>query len=247
MNSGESGVFLIVYKSTMLKLTNLRKSMKKLNSKGSSPLHIVLVLVIVGLIAGVGYYVYNSQKETKQNLDNANSSLNSASQSGDKKEETKEDEKDETAGWVSFKNEAGEFSVRHPKEWVTAEDTSTCSNESLSITLIGTKESVGDDCYGNQGQMSLGSNTDTSYDYLPIESGLSDYKKETVAVDGVEGYKVSGSLKVADTYYEQGAKMVTYSFKTNNRVYFFQYRQNAESPELMSDFTTMVTKTLTFN
>ncbi len=40
--------------------------MTKLNSKGSSLLHIVLILVIVGVIGGVGYYVYKNQQDSKK-------------------------------------------------------------------------------------------------------------------------------------------------------------------------------------
>jgi hypothetical protein len=68
--------------------------MIKLNSKGFSPVHILLLVLIAGMIGGVGYYVYISQKETKQNLDNSASSQ-ADPQKSDKKEEVKE-EKDET-------------------------------------------------------------------------------------------------------------------------------------------------------
>ncbi len=56
--------------------------MIKLNSKGFSPVHILLLVVIVGMIGGVGYYVYSSQKKTNQTPDNA------AKPQPDEKEET---------------------------------------------------------------------------------------------------------------------------------------------------------------
>lgn len=62
--------------------------MKKLNAKGFSPLHILLLIVMVGLIGGVGYYVYSSQKKTNTALDNAAKSQGEP-QKSEKKEEVK--------------------------------------------------------------------------------------------------------------------------------------------------------------
>jgi len=45
--------------------------MKNLNAKGFSPAYVLLLIVIVGVIGGVGYYVYSSQNKTNESLDNA--------------------------------------------------------------------------------------------------------------------------------------------------------------------------------
>lgn len=45
--------------------------MKRLNAKGFTLIHILLLVVILGMISGVGYYVYSSQKNTNTTLDNA--------------------------------------------------------------------------------------------------------------------------------------------------------------------------------
>lgn len=45
--------------------------MKKLNTKGFGAIEALLIVVIVGVIGGVGYFVYNSQKKTSKPLDNA--------------------------------------------------------------------------------------------------------------------------------------------------------------------------------
>jgi preprotein translocase subunit YajC len=78
--------------------------MIKLNTKGSSPLHIVLIFVIVGLIAGIGYYVYNSQKKTNTALDNAANSQADPQKSNKKGGvETKVVEKNEESGFFEIK------------------------------------------------------------------------------------------------------------------------------------------------
>ena len=37
--------------------------MKKIGNKGFSAIEAVLILIIIGIIAGAGYFVYNTQKE----------------------------------------------------------------------------------------------------------------------------------------------------------------------------------------
>ncbi|MDB5163618.1 MAG: hypothetical protein JWS12_235 [Candidatus Saccharibacteria bacterium] len=44
--------------------------MKKLNSKGFSAVEALLILIIVGVIGFVGWYVYKSQKDTNKTLNN---------------------------------------------------------------------------------------------------------------------------------------------------------------------------------
>lgn len=40
--------------------------MKKLNSKGFSPLYALLIIAIVGALGGIGYYVYRNQQDSKK-------------------------------------------------------------------------------------------------------------------------------------------------------------------------------------
>lgn len=214
------------------------------NQKGFSVVEVLVMVIIVVLISAVGWLVYDRQS-SKADPAVTPTSTSSTQQNTAVEEQPKK--VDETADWVKYSNKSGAFSVNYPKNWVIAKDTPTCTGAGLSITLMGTKDSVGDDCYGDQGQISLGSDSNAIGHSLPSESGLNNYKKESVTVAGVKGYKVSGTFKGTDTYIEQGAKMVSYSFITNDRTYFFQYRQNAKSPDLLSDFNTMVTQTFSFN
>jgi Tfp pilus assembly protein PilE len=56
------------------------------NQKGFSVVEGLLVFVIIGIIGGVGYYVYQSQQETKKSQDNSNKS--SLEIDAEKKEDT---------------------------------------------------------------------------------------------------------------------------------------------------------------
>ena len=69
--------------------------MKKLNQKGFGAVEIVLLVVLVGIIAGAGWYVYQSQKKTKESLDNANQNIEQISKSN--KEINEADKKSENS------------------------------------------------------------------------------------------------------------------------------------------------------
>lgn len=53
----------------------------KINHKGFSPVAIILLIVLVGLVGATGWYVYNSNKKTNESLNNAQNSVNSAADS----------------------------------------------------------------------------------------------------------------------------------------------------------------------
>ncbi len=101
--------------------------MTKLNSKGFSPLHILLLIVIVGMIGGVGYYVYNSQKKTNTSLDNA-----AKSQSDPQKSENKEEEKIKLPeGFKEYVSKEG-FSFAYPETW----GVESVSNNNVISTVL---------------------------------------------------------------------------------------------------------------
>ncbi len=55
--------------------------MKKLNAKGFSPLELILLVLIIGALGGVGYYVYNAQKKTTQTFSNTSKAAGEAQKS----------------------------------------------------------------------------------------------------------------------------------------------------------------------
>lgn len=90
--------------------------MKKLNTKGFTAIEGLLILVIVGIIGGAGYYVYKSQKDTE---DTSNSTGNSEV-TIDKNEVDKETSKeatDLTAGWKTGEIGTTGLSFKYPPKW----------------------------------------------------------------------------------------------------------------------------------
>lgn len=52
--------------------------MMKLNQKGFAPIAILLVIGIIGIVGGTGFYIYKAQKDTNKSLNNASASNNSS-------------------------------------------------------------------------------------------------------------------------------------------------------------------------
>lgn len=87
----------------------------KQNQKGFSAVEALLVLVILALIGGVGYYVYKSRQEANKSQDNANKSSLEISQAAKKEAEKKP--ADETEGWLLYKPPTNEYEIRLPDGW----------------------------------------------------------------------------------------------------------------------------------
>lgn len=63
--------------------------MKKLNNKGFGAVEFLLIFVVIGIIGGAGYYVYNAQKKTNTALDNAaNTQVDPQKNTSNKEKET---------------------------------------------------------------------------------------------------------------------------------------------------------------
>jgi type II secretory pathway pseudopilin PulG len=93
--------------------------MKK-NQKGFSHVETLLLLVIVGIIAGVGWYVWNANSQTNKNLDSA---VNSASNSADATKKAQENEKANIyAGWKTYCDPLKVGCIKYPHDWIVEEE-----------------------------------------------------------------------------------------------------------------------------
>ncbi len=80
---------------------------------GFTPLHIVLILFLVGIIGFTGWRVYDANKATKASLDNAaNNDLSLA-----KKNEAKPAESKVSNGFVEYQNKELGLKFAYPKDW----------------------------------------------------------------------------------------------------------------------------------
>jgi type II secretory pathway pseudopilin PulG len=85
--------------------------MKKLSQNGFAVLEALLVIVIVGAIAGTGLYVWHSQKEADKALKASNTAANSNA------EVENPSSTDETANWLLYTAPSKSFSMRLADGW----------------------------------------------------------------------------------------------------------------------------------
>lgn len=222
--------------------------MKKLNSKGFSPLHVVLTIVIIGVIAGVGYYVYNSQKKTNSALDNAAKSQ-SEPQKAEKKEEKAKEEKDETANWKLYTSEKGGYNFKHPATWVFATHPELCSD---GLVLLAPNEAALGKCASDSGgQIMVASmDGDQSKNYQ-LSQGYVDVTTSDVEAPLGKGTKYTGTAKgQADEIGigpVDGTKITNYVFIKNGKTFVVSHSQQPTYQDVSSEIELLVTKTFKLN
>lgn len=87
--------------------------MKKLNSKGFGIVEILLVILLVFLVGGIGYYVYTQAK----NNDETSTPSSDVSGKIDKEVEPDLAAKDETANWLLYEPPGKEYKIRLADGW----------------------------------------------------------------------------------------------------------------------------------
>lgn len=88
----------------MLKLTKRMGIMKKLDTWGFSIVEVILIVVIIGLLGGIGYYVYSSQKKTNTALDSAAKSQGEPQKTEKKTTPVSSTKTDPNTGYVVVKD-----------------------------------------------------------------------------------------------------------------------------------------------
>ncbi len=222
-----------------------------LKQKGFSPIQILLVLVVIGLIGGTGWYVWESRNKTSQTLADTSKAAGEA-QKAEKKKETAKPATDPVADWVTYKSTVGVFTLKHPKTWVGAKSPELCSE---NLVLFGANAaSVGTCASENGGQISVSSTEGNHDDEFALSpSQHSGIKSTVLAVDGIQGSRSEGTAKdqmsgEGPGGLPDGTKVVQYIFvANNNRTYLARYVQGSDYPDALADFDTMVTKTLKFS
>jgi Tfp pilus assembly protein PilX len=93
------------------------------NQKGLGAVVILLILVVVGIIGGTGWFVYNSQKKTTRSLDNTNKSTSSTTIAEKTAAKSPVDPYD---GWKAYMTKYEKMSFKYPSD-LTLTDTSHAS------------------------------------------------------------------------------------------------------------------------
>ena len=164
---------------------------------------------------------------------------------------------DETLDWQSYTSRSGKYSVKYPKTWVVAANLEYCTEglTLIGVTINARESSVGKCASGGPGAFGqiaiseVSNGSDTSACGLDSQQWQTDSKK-SVTVDGLSATRTVGTYIASDQEfggYEKGASTVKYCFTTKNTVYTASYIKRDRYPDVLNDFDTMATKTLTLN
>jgi hypothetical protein len=222
--------------------------MKRLNTNGFSALELIIIVVIVGLIGGAGYYVNSSREGADRGRDDATKSQ-SEPQAAENKEGTKTaDNKDVAAGWTVFTSSKG-WTMKIPDGWIlttglTSEGLITYGSE---LTYKpGTPAVIGKQDGGRGGpflysvvNFAAGDPGTANPEYLTDESNF--------AAANVSGKKYVGVLK--EDYNMDGSKGDTvyrYVFVKGSKSVIVNYLHSKDKPSYLNELELSV-KTLTIN
>lgn len=216
----------------------------KLNQKGFGVVQALLLLTLVTVIGGTGYFVYKTNSNTKTILDGTSKVVDSTA-----KDATNTVLVDLTKDWVAYTNTAAKFSLKYPSTWVLPAKTEICSADLFMVG--GDAKSVGTCASENIGQMYVTSSLKSvSSDSELKDTNYTDLKTEVVTANGVTGKRQSGTYKLTNDIGfgpEAGDKRVQYLFVSGGREYIAGYNIKASYPDVLKDFDLMITKTLTFD
>ncbi len=228
--------------------------MRQTNARGFSSIKLLLFLVVVGIIAGTGYFVWRAQNKTSSTLSNTAKTPIEPQKTPKKTEPVT----DETKDWIAYTSPKGVFYLRYPTTWIQPEHKELCTAELFdrSLYLGPDKNSVlkcVSEFFGQISVSSVEGNKQGEYDLT--EKAYKNIEIKPVVVDGVTGKRISGIAKApaGDEPFAptEGTIEVHYVFFAKGNTYAARYTQvpagNAPSTDVLKDFDLMIVKTLKFS
>lgn len=211
----------------------------KRNQKGMLGIEGVLMLIIVGLLAFIGWYVWHTKQTT-------NATLNGAAS-----QQIVPETEDPTKDWVSYSSAEGKFSLKYPKTWVKAPNTDQCT---LNFLMLGGDQASAGVCASEKLGEVIVTSVDGQNNVQNAQFSKTDYPDvaiSKVTVNGVAGQKITGTYHTNQTTIVKGltdnTKVTGYVFVTGGKTYVALYQQQPNMPNVLKDFNLMVTKTLKFS
>jgi Tfp pilus assembly protein PilX len=95
--------------------------MKKLEQKGLGAVEGLLIIVILGLIAGVGWYVVQAKNKTVSNVNESNNSTSAKESAQEKAPEEYKRTATIPSDWKAYKNDKYKISFSYPSNWTISE------------------------------------------------------------------------------------------------------------------------------
>ena len=215
----------------------------KRDQSGFGAVEGLLMVIIVGLLGFMGWYVYHAM----QNTNNTYKAVTATNMSTGPKFGTKASKHattttkpaDPTAGWTIVKSPDGSFSFKAPPSWVSL----TCekSGGSASTVYLAASQNLLAVCQSdNTGEADLGMRADTSAT-SPPQKQSTDQSLSSVSftVNGVKGYKTT-EMTNADDVFLPNATIITYSFYSGGKSFYASYRQQSNGKDDSATFEQIV-------
>ena len=157
----------------------------KNRQKGFSTVELLLSLIVVVLIAGVGWYVYQSTKKTEDSLSNAESSSNSTTQKSEKVTP------EIPADWKTYENKELGIKYAYPKLWENASKPDIVDAGSYTKMLVLTPFTVKYEVSSKSWEYSEPVDGNTTYEPEKLSS---DSSKEVYFIGGADADCVNGDI-----------------------------------------------------
>ena len=215
------------------------------NQRGFSAIELILILLALAIMGGAGFLIYkHGHKKPAATPAATTTTTKAAPVAAPAPAPTP----DPTAAWTAYSSAPGSFSLRYPTTWVTAANATLCTD---GLLLLGpTTTTVGHCASDSSGEILISSMAgDHQADYQ-LDENTKDVVKTAVTVSGVAGSKITATTVVpagdVGIGPVAGTKMVNYVFFTGGKTYVLQYAQAPTYPDVLSDFTLLVTNTFKF-
>lgn len=192
--------------------------MKK-NEHGFSAVEGLLILIIITVISGVGYFVYQARNKTTASLDNTAKSQGDPQKTGVNKSEEKAVE-DETTNWKTFTPNSKLYTIKLPDGWtfLHQNDECDCLITKDMVYKKGTPASVVTVQGGRDGLSGLFVAVDAS-DKASERFSTSFKNEGTIKVGGLTAIKYS---------YEQASEPEGMEIPKGSKQYFYYIPKNGK-------------------
>jgi hypothetical protein len=230
--------------------------MEPIKRAGVGIIRTIVLVIFVGAVGALGWFVWQAKHNTEKSLDNT-----TQSETVTPEKNTENTDKpvptDITKDWTPYSSEKGKFSLRYPKTWVQPLNRDLCSPELFDRAVyLGPDAGSVLKCASEYfGQMSVSSVDGDKRAEYALGTGYKDITDKEVIINGVAGHRIAGVAKAAtpDAGFApaEGTIEVRYVFYAPAGVtYVAKYTQapkgSSPSTDVLNDFDLMITKTLRF-
>ncbi len=208
------------------------------NQRGFGALGAIIIVVVIALVGGIGWRVYNHNKAVKPVAVTVAKKTKTTTP-------TKKTATNPTTNWTAFSSTTGGFSFKYPVGWVIND----CGEGTV---LLGTSSANAGHCQSDATPLiSLSSSSgDNRANYQLDPTSFTDITTTAATVNGVSGTKQTGTYQAsvdASLGPVDGSKSITYTFYNKGKTYVMSYTQAPDATDVSANFESMIAYTFEFN